>query len=90
VAGVEVSVDDGKTWTPAQLDPPDLGRWAWRRFTFEWTPDTPGRYVLCSRASDEAGNVQPDEPAWNVGGYANNAVQRIDVTVTASASLPGE
>jgi hypothetical protein len=25
--------------------------------------------------------VQPDEADWNVGGYANNAVQRVPVTV---------
>ena len=81
VAGVEVSVDGGETWAAATVDPPELGRWAWRRFTFDWTPDSPGRYVLCARASDEAGNVQPDEPAWNVGGYANNAVQRVVVNV---------
>jgi hypothetical protein len=34
------------------------------------------------RATDTAGNVQPLEPPWNVGGYANNAVQRVPVTVT--------
>src|SRR5207248_3724458 len=75
VAGVDVSVDGGATWAAASLDPPELGRWAWRGFTFGWTPGSPGRYVLCARARDEAGNVQPDEPVWNVGGYANNAVQ---------------
>jgi hypothetical protein len=41
----------------------------------------PGTYVLCCRARDEAGNEQPLEPPWNVGGYVNNAVQRVDVTV---------
>jgi DMSO/TMAO reductase YedYZ molybdopterin-dependent catalytic subunit len=87
VAGVEVSVDGGATWEPADLEPPELGRWAWRRFTFDWAPHAPGLYVLSARARDEAGNVQPAEPSWNVGGYANNAVQRIPVTVTASAGL---
>jgi DMSO/TMAO reductase YedYZ molybdopterin-dependent catalytic subunit len=85
VAGVEVSVDDGTTWEPADLEPPELGRWAWRRFTFDWAPEAPGRYVLSARARDEAGNVQPAEPPWNVGGYANNAVQRVPVTVAAAA-----
>jgi sulfane dehydrogenase subunit SoxC len=81
VAGVDVSVDGGRTWARASLEPDELGPWAWRRFTFDWTPGDPGRYELCCRARDEAGNVQPGEPAWNVGGYANNAVQRIAVTV---------
>jgi DMSO/TMAO reductase YedYZ molybdopterin-dependent catalytic subunit len=81
VATVEVSTDDGATWQQAQLDPPDLGRWAWRRWSYEWNDAEPGRHVLACRARDEAGNGQPAEPQWNVGGYANNEVQRVVVTV---------
>jgi Mo-co oxidoreductase dimerisation domain len=33
--------------------------------------------VLCCRATDEAGESQPLEPVWNLGGYENNAVQRV-------------
>ena len=40
-----------------------------------------GSYVICSRATDTAGNVQPLAPAWNRKGYANNAVEHINVTV---------
>jgi sulfane dehydrogenase subunit SoxC len=80
VARVDVSVDGGETWAQASLQPA-RSRWAWRRWTYEWVADTPGDYVLCVRAEDEAGNAQPDEPPWNVGGYANNAVQRVAVTV---------
>jgi DMSO/TMAO reductase YedYZ molybdopterin-dependent catalytic subunit len=80
VAGVEVSADGGATWSEAELGPDDLGRWAWRSWRWEWHP-APGRYVLCCRALDAAGNAQPDEPGWNLGGYANNAVQRVAVTV---------
>ncbi len=42
---------------------------------------SPGSYELCCRARDSAGNEQPVEPLWNLGGYANNAVQRVPVTV---------
>ena len=42
---------------------------------------TPGEHELCSRATDGAGNTQPDEAEWNTGGYVNNAVQRVLVTV---------
>jgi hypothetical protein len=58
-----------------------LGRWAWRSWRFVWSAE-PGEYELCCRARDAAGNEQPLEPAWNVGGYVNNAVQRVSVTVT--------
>jgi DMSO/TMAO reductase YedYZ molybdopterin-dependent catalytic subunit len=80
VEGVEVSTDGGETWTEAALGPAALGRYAWRGWSFRWEA-TPGEYELCSRARDAAGNVQPLDPPWNVGGYANNAVQRVAVTV---------
>jgi sulfane dehydrogenase subunit SoxC len=80
VERVEVSVDGGATWSDAELDPP-AGPWAWRGWRHEWTA-TPGGHVLCCRARDAAGNVQPDEAEWNVGGYANNGIQRVAVTVS--------
>jgi sulfane dehydrogenase subunit SoxC len=41
-----------------------------------------GRAFLAPiRARDEAGNEQPVDPPWSLGGYANNAVQRVPVTV---------
>ena len=79
IASVEVSADGGSTWAPAELEP--VGeRWAWRGWTLRWQAE-PGEYVLCSRARDEAGNEQPLEMPWNLGGYANNAVQTVRVTV---------
>jgi hypothetical protein len=70
------------TWGDAALEDALLGPWAWSTWSFTWRAE-PGEHELCCRARDAAGNVQPLEPAWNVGGYANNAVQRIAVTVTA-------
>jgi DMSO/TMAO reductase YedYZ molybdopterin-dependent catalytic subunit len=81
IEGVQVSVDGGETWVDAELGPASLGPWAWRSWRYVWEA-APGEYELCCRARDAAGNVQPLEPPWNVGGYANNAVQRIAVTVT--------
>jgi DMSO/TMAO reductase YedYZ molybdopterin-dependent catalytic subunit len=83
VVEVEVSTDGGTTWAEAKLGEAE-SPWAWRSWTSEWRPPAPGRYELCSRARDEAGNTQPLEPEWNLGGYANNAVQRVPVTVTDS------
>jgi len=81
VAGVEVSTNGGETWAEAQLEASALGPWAWRSWSFAWQAE-PGEHELCCRARDAAGNVQPLEPPWNLGGYANNAVQRVAVIVT--------
>jgi DMSO/TMAO reductase YedYZ molybdopterin-dependent catalytic subunit len=80
VAAVEISTDGGATWQEAQLDPSELGAWAWRRWSYEWNACS-GQHVLACRARDEAGNAQATEPRWNVGGYANNDAQRVVVTV---------
>ena len=80
ISAVDVSIDGGATWSPANVtDAPSP--WAWASWSFRWDPAAPGRYELCCRARDEAGNEQPLEPPWSLGGYANNAVQRVPVTV---------
>jgi DMSO/TMAO reductase YedYZ molybdopterin-dependent catalytic subunit len=81
LVGVDVSTDGGGSWAEAELGEAALGRWAWRSWRFDWIA-TPGETELCCRARDAAGREQPLEPAWNLGGYANNAVQRVPVTVT--------
>jgi DMSO/TMAO reductase YedYZ molybdopterin-dependent catalytic subunit len=82
IEGVEVSTDGGESWADAELGPPSLGRWAWRTWRFTWSA-APGEHELRCRARDAAGSTQPSEPSWNVGGYANNAVQRVPVSVRA-------
>ncbi|MDQ3670949.1 MAG: sulfite oxidase [Actinomycetota bacterium] len=81
IAGVEVSTDGGETWADAELGRRADGRWSWRGWRFVWTAE-PGEHELCCRARDEAGNQQPLEASWNLGGYANNAVQRVPVAVS--------
>jgi DMSO/TMAO reductase YedYZ molybdopterin-dependent catalytic subunit len=82
IESVAVSVDAGRSWGDAEVENRGLGRWAWRSWTFAWEAE-PGEYELCSRARDVAGNEQPLLPAWNLGGYGNNALQRVPVTVTS-------
>ena len=70
VQRVEVSTDGGKTWRDARLVGPDLGRFAWRQFVYT-TRLTAGTHTLASRATDAAGNVQPETRIENIGGYNN-------------------
>ncbi len=81
IARVEVSTDGGQTWAEATLDPDPDHRWAWTGWSFVWAPSETGSVTLCCRATDEAGETQPDEPPWNLGGYENNAIQRLPVLV---------
>jgi DMSO/TMAO reductase YedYZ molybdopterin-dependent catalytic subunit len=79
IAAVEVSADGGATWNEAELRQ-GASRWAWSSWRYLWEAQV-GEHELCCRARDEAGNEQPLTPAWNLGGYANNAVQRVPVLV---------
>jgi DMSO/TMAO reductase YedYZ molybdopterin-dependent catalytic subunit len=83
VTKVDVSSDGLKTWQGARLGE-DLGRYSFRSWEFAWTPKLPGRYTLAVRTSDSAGNVQPDEPVWNPGGYLWNRIERQEYAVGAT------
>lgn len=78
IAGVEVSVD-GDAWAAADLGTP-TGPHAWVPWRWRWEAE-PGEHELACRATDAAGNTQPEEPRWNHHGFQNNAVQRVGVTV---------
>jgi DMSO/TMAO reductase YedYZ molybdopterin-dependent catalytic subunit len=77
---VEVSVDGGSTWADAHLGPLPASPYAWRAWTFGWDAG-PGDVTLLSRATDATGARQPDAAEWNRGGFRNNAVHRVPVTV---------
>jgi len=62
VSAVEVSVDGGQTWMPAELKEP-LGPYAWRLWAVPWTPDAPGSAELVVRAIDGTGQVQTETVA---------------------------
>ena len=62
IGKVEVSADGGKSWAQAALQDPVLSK-AFTRFRMAWSWD--GRpVILQSRATDEAGNVQPTREAF--------------------------
>ncbi|MGO3890173.1 MAG: SorT family sulfite dehydrogenase catalytic subunit [Paenalcaligenes sp.] len=72
VKQVEVSVDGGKNWVMASFVGPDLGKYAWRQFVVG-VDLQPGQYEIASRATSEAGTVQPEERMPNSHGYLNNS-----------------
>lgn len=77
---VEVSLDGGRTWKPATLGK-DLGRYAFRAFSFQTGKIEPGNYMVSSRATNNAGETQVDKLKFNPAGYHNNVPQKIAVTV---------
>lgn len=80
VARVSVSLDAGKTWTEAQLDPPG-DPFAWRAWTASPTAPSAGSCEVWARAWDSNDEAQPLEHVWNPRGYLGNAVHRIPVLV---------
>lgn len=77
---VELSEDDGKTWTATKLGE-DHGPYSFRAWDSSWTPKAAGRYTLAVRATDDKNNVQLDEPVWNPGGYLWNRIERQEYVV---------
>jgi DMSO/TMAO reductase YedYZ molybdopterin-dependent catalytic subunit len=78
VTRVEVSLTGEGDWQPAQLAAA-AGPYMWQDWTFVWDTPAIGRHTIRARATDAAGNVQPDVPPWNRLGYGNNAIEVIFV-----------
>ncbi len=78
ITRVDVSLTGEGDWQPAQLEPPEAD-YHWQDWTFTWDATNVGRHTLRARATDAAGNVQPDVPPWNRLGYGNNAIEVIYV-----------
>ncbi len=87
VERVEVSLDAGKSWSNAPLIGPDLGKNAWRQFKFDAELKV-GTHRIASRATDEAGAVQPPDRVENERGYANNSWKDHTLEVQVVRVLP--
>jgi DMSO/TMAO reductase YedYZ molybdopterin-dependent catalytic subunit len=77
IARVELGIDG--EWHEAHLDPPQ-GKYSWRGWRAVWNAQV-GEHELSCRATDAAGQTQPLTQRWDSGGFGNNAVQRVEVTV---------
>ena len=82
VSKVEVSIDGGDTWEPADLERAQASH-GWARWTWTWQSEL-GSYVLACRATDASGRTQPLGQRWSRGGFANNTIQRVPVIVISS------
>ena len=70
IVRVEWSVDSGRTWSDSTVLEPQV-QYSWARFEFMWDAE-PGEHVVMTRATDAAGNTQPDEIPFNEKGYLFN------------------
>ena len=76
IAKVEISSDDGRTWQEARCtSEPRPG--AWRLWEADVTFPSAGEQRVRARATDTAGETQPDRATPNPAGYGNNSIQEV-------------
>ncbi|KAF8986132.1 hypothetical protein BGZ46_009243 [Entomortierella lignicola] len=80
---VEVSVDGGNTWEPAdkmEQKADEISGMFWTWAIWEKTvPSISNSTEIVARAYDSSGNIQPEHPIWNYRGVMNNAWFRTHV-----------
>lgn len=79
VKTVEVGFAD--RWTAATLEG-ERTKYGWRVFR-AMLELSAGKYVIGARATDESGATQPTQPVWNPSGYLFNAIDPVEVEVSA-------
>jgi DMSO/TMAO reductase YedYZ molybdopterin-dependent catalytic subunit len=76
IESVRLSFDGGRTWNEAKLGA-EHAPFAWRLWSYDWTPPAKGRYELAVIARDTRGREQPLERDPHIlTPYADNAVER--------------
>jgi sulfite dehydrogenase len=80
ISTVEVSTDGGKTWVPATLGE-DLGRFAFRTFSYNFLPRTRGKETVTARATNKIGQTQTSELIHNPAGYHHNVMHSLTFNV---------
>jgi sulfite oxidase len=78
IAKVEVSANNGQTWTAAKLLS-ESKPYCW--VLWEASLQVPsGSSRIVVRATDSKGHAQPERPYWNLKGYMNNAWHSLSIT----------
>ena len=57
ISKVEISLDDAKTWTEAEIEPP-LSPYSWVVWSYPWRPPRASKYRVAVRATDTTGKIQ--------------------------------
>ena len=86
---VEVSLDGGASWQRANLYGPDLGPNAWRTFSLEANL-AEGNHLLVSKATDTAGESQPEHFPANHRGYGHNGWRDHGLAIEVSTQVMAE
>jgi DMSO/TMAO reductase YedYZ molybdopterin-dependent catalytic subunit len=68
ISRVEISDDDGETWTDAKIDYPGT-KLTWVLWSYDWKPEGADDYTLVVRATDGEGEVQvfEEDRGWFSG-----------------------
>ncbi len=80
VARVDASIDGGKTWLPTKLGT-DEGKYSFRRWDATVALTGKGDHALMVRCTNTAGAMQPPVPNWNPGGFMQNGIEALPLTV---------
>ena len=81
IARVEISADQGKTWSPAKLIGEPVKN-AWRFWEHAWrTPAKPGDYTLMARAVNSSGRTQESTRNKSYGTYVIDHLLPIEFKV---------
>ncbi|GDY21373.1 oxidase [Verrucomicrobiota bacterium] len=78
ISEVIFSDDGGRSWRRAELGK-DLGKYSFREWTINFTPQRAGLLELKAKATNRIGQSQPLEPLWNPAGYLRNVVETVRV-----------
>ena len=81
ITKVEVSTDNGQTWSNAKIENRNTGGYDWVSWSYEWSIADKGEYTILSRATDSNNRIQPITPFWNKKGYGYNAIDKIKVKI---------
>src|SRR5262245_7447878 len=81
VTRVDVSVDEGRSWSAATMPGNQRTDFGWQLWSYRWTPQREGDYTILVRARDAAGHTQPLEQEWNPSGYLWNVAPRLTVGI---------